>query len=102
MRNTSFIFVEGIMGAGKSTTTWFLTEQLQQHGTAARFMLEGPTMDEPEHPLRVATELPHPNAAWLNVTVEEFIERSLQKWRSFMRDARDTAALCGAGDRDHR
>jgi len=102
MRNTSFIFVEGIMGAGKSTTTWFLTEQLQQHGTAARFMLEGPTMDEPEHPLRVATELPHPNAAWLDVTVEEFIERSLQKWRGFMRDARDTAALCGAGDRDHR
>src|SRR6266851_6427712 len=93
MRNTSFIFVEGIMGAGKSTTTWFLTEQLQQHGTAARFMLEGPTMDEPEHPLRVATELPHPNAAWLDVTVEEFIERSLQKWRSFMRDARQSAVV---------
>ncbi len=50
-------------------------------------------MDEPEHPLRVATELPHPNAAWLDVTVEEFIERSLQKWRSFMRDARQSAVV---------
>ena len=25
MRNTRFIFIEGIMGAGKSTTAWFLT-----------------------------------------------------------------------------
>ncbi len=93
MRNTRFVFVEGIMGAGKSTTAWFLYGQLQQHGTAARFMLEGPTIDEPEHPLRVATELPHPNAAWLDVTVEEFIERSLQKWRGFMRDARQSAVV---------
>jgi hypothetical protein len=93
MRNTRFIFVEGIMGAGKSTTAWFLCGQLQQHGTAARFMLEGPTIDEPEHPLRVAPELPHPNAAWLDVTVDEFIERSLQKWRSFMRDAHQSAVV---------
>ena len=33
MSNTRFIFVEGIMGAGKSTTAWFLTEQIQQYGT---------------------------------------------------------------------
>lgn len=93
MRNTRFIFVEGIMGAGKSTTAWFLCGQLQQHGIAARFMLEGPTIDDPVHPLRVATELPHPNAAWLDVTVEEFIERSLRKWRSFMRDTCQSAVV---------
>ena len=28
MHNTRFIFVEGIVGAGKSTTAWFLTEQI--------------------------------------------------------------------------
>ncbi len=93
MRNTSLIFVEGIMGAGKSTTAWFLTEQLQRHGIAARFLLEGPTAEEPEHPLRVATELPHPNGVWLDVTVQHYIERSLQKWHSFVREALQSAVV---------
>ena len=93
MRNTRFIFVEGIMGSGKSTTAWFLTEQLQRHGIAARFLLEGPTAEEPEHQLRVATELPHPNGVWLDVTVEQYIERSLQKWRTFAREAQQVATV---------
>ena len=87
MRNTKFIFVEGIMGSGKSTTAWFLTEQLQRHGIAARFLLEGPTVEEPQHPLRVATELPHPNGVWLDITIEEYIELSLYKWRTFAQEA---------------
>lgn len=87
MHNTSLIFVEGIMGAGKSTTAWFLTQQLQRYGIAARFLLEGPTAEEPDHPLRVATELPHPNGVWLDVTVPQYIERSLQKWHSFAQEA---------------
>src|SRR5713226_5304814 len=96
MRNTQFIFVEGIMGSGKTTTAWFLTEQMQRNRIAARFMLEGPTIDEPEHPLRVATDLPHPNAAWRDVTVDEFIERSLRKWHAFAREARqsETVTVC--------
>ena len=56
MRDTRFIFVEGILGAGKSTTAAFLTDRLRRNGIAARFMPEGPTSDEPDHPLRVATE----------------------------------------------
>jgi ABC-type multidrug transport system ATPase subunit len=72
MRNTRFILVEGIMGAGKSTTAGFLTEQIRQHGIAARFLAEGPSIEEPEHPLRVATEFPHPNGIWLDLTVEEY------------------------------
>jgi thymidylate kinase len=62
MRNTRFIFVEGIMGSGKSTMAWFLTEQLQRHGIAARFLLEGPTADDEEwrrrkrpHPYRICS-----------------------------------------------
>jgi thymidylate kinase len=42
MRTTRFIFVEGIMGSGKSTTAWFLTEQFQRNNLAARFLAEGP------------------------------------------------------------
>jgi hypothetical protein len=93
MRNTRFILVEGIMGSGKSTTAWFLTEQLQRHGIAARFLLEGPTAEEPEHPLRVATELPHPNGVWLDVTIQQYIERSLHKWRTFAREAQEVATV---------
>jgi thymidylate kinase len=93
MRNTSLIFVEGIIGAGKSTTAWFLTQHLQRHGIAARFLLEGPTAEEPEHPLRVATELPHPNGVWLDVTVQQYIERSLQKWHSFVQEALPSAGV---------
>ena len=93
MRNTRFIFVEGIMGSGKSTTAEFLTEHIQQHGIAARFLLEGPTIEEPEHPLRIATEFPHPNAIWLDLTVEEFIERSLHKWHTFVQAAQQSTAV---------
>jgi thymidylate kinase len=93
MHNTSLIFVERIMGAGKSTTAWFLTQQLQRHGIAARFLLEGPTAEEPDHPLRVATELPHPNGVWLDVTVQQYMERSLQKWHRFVQEALQSAVV---------
>ena len=93
MYNTRFIFVEGIMGSGKSTTAWFLTGQLQRHGIAARFLLEGPTVEEPEHPLRVATELLHPNGVWLDLTVEEYIALSLRKWRTFAREAQQSTTV---------
>jgi hypothetical protein len=90
MRNTRFIFVEGIMGSGKSTTSEFLAEQLQQHGINARFLLEGPTIEEPEHPLRVSTSLPHPQGVWLDVNVEEYIDLSLRKWYAFTEEARSS------------
>lgn len=93
MRKTRFIFVEGIMGSGKSTTAWFLTEQLQRYQIAAHFMPEGPSIDEPKHPLRAATELPHPNGVWHDVTIEDYIERSLQKWRAFMCEAQQSSTV---------
>jgi hypothetical protein len=93
VRGTRFIFVEGIMGSGKSTTVLFLTERLRQHGIVARSLAEGPTIDEPEHPLRVATEFPHPNGIWLDLTVEEFVERSLQKWRDFVQVALQSSTI---------
>src|SRR5947209_10896276 len=74
MRKTSLVFVEGIMGAGKTTTAWFLTQELQRQGLAARFLFEGPTVEDPDYPLGVATELPHPNGVWLDVTIQQYIE----------------------------
>lgn len=93
MRNTRLIFVEGIMGAGKSTKAEFLAGHLQRRHIDARFMLEGPTIDEPCHPLRVATDLPHPNGVWLDVTVDEYIERNISKWRAFAHEAQHSAVV---------
>jgi hypothetical protein len=87
MRNTRFIFVEGIMGSGKSTTADFLTEHLRHLQIPARFLAEGPTIEEPVHPLRISPELPHPFSVWLDVTVELYIERSLRKWHTFAHEA---------------
>ena len=92
MRDTRFIFVEGLMGAGKSTTAEFVTTQLERNGIAAHFLLEGPTIDDPYHPLRVATDLPHPNAAWRDVTIEGFIARSMAKWHTFACQAQQSAS----------
>ena len=81
------------MGAGKSTTAEFLTGHLQRHQIAARLLWEGPTRDEPHHPLRVATALPHPNAVWLDVTVDDYVERSLEMWHAFVGEAQRSPAV---------
>lgn len=86
MQDTRFIFVEGIMGSGKTTTAWFLAEHLQGQGIAAQFMSEG-------CPLRVALDLPHPNGAWLDVSIEQYIDSSLQKWRTFAREVQKSGVV---------
>ena len=93
MRDTKLIVVEGIMGAGKSTTAGFITDQLRRHQYAARFLPEGPTDTEPDHPLRIATALPHPHAPWRDVTVAEFRELSLGKWARFVRAAQQSVTI---------
>jgi hypothetical protein len=90
MRDTRLIFIEGIVGAGKSTTAAWLTVDLQRRQLAARVLLEGPTLADPMHPLRMSTSLPHPQGVWQDVTVEEYIARSLGKWRSFVAQAQQT------------
>jgi hypothetical protein len=80
MLTTGIIFVEGIMGAGKSTTAKFITDQLRQNQIAAHFFDEG-------SPLRMGTHLPHFHQPWLDVTVAEYIERSLTKWQNFVVEA---------------
>jgi hypothetical protein len=93
MESSRIIFVEGIMGSGKTTTAHFLADNLQQCGIPTRFMLEGPTVTEPAHPLRVATDFPHPNAIWQDLTVEAYISYSLQKWRQFTAQTQRSATV---------
>src|SRR5215211_8978155 len=83
MRATKAIFVEGIFGSGKSTTARFLTDYLHQQRIAAQFMPEGGR----DHPLRVAGSLPHPFQIWRDLTVDQFIRHSLDKWRTFVQVA---------------
>src|SRR5258708_5552555 len=54
MLPTRIIFVEGLIGSGKSTTAEFLAAELDRRGISARFLAEGPTVDTPTHPLRVS------------------------------------------------
>jgi hypothetical protein len=83
MRRTKAIFVEGIIGSGKSTTARFLTDYLNQQQVPARFMPEGGR----DHPLRVAGSLPHPFQIWRDVTLDQFITDSVHKWQVFVHAA---------------
>jgi hypothetical protein len=93
VRPTRFIFIEGIMGSGKTTTAEFLADQLRRNHIPSRFLAEGPTTVEPVHPLRVSPELPHPNASWLDLTVDEFVELSLRKWREHVAELRKSTVV---------
>jgi hypothetical protein len=87
MRRTKAIFVEGIIGSGKSTTAQFLTDYLTRQQIAARFMPEGGR----NHPLRIAGSLPHPFQIWRDLAVDQFIAHSLDKWRAFVQAAQPAA-----------
>lgn len=89
MRQTRYIFVEGINGSGKSTTAQFLTGYLNDHKIAARLLPEGGR----GHPLRIAASLPHPFQIWRDITAEEFVRTSLRKWENFVNAARQSNAL---------
>jgi hypothetical protein len=89
-RASRFVFVEGIMGAGKTTTGKWLAERL-----GGRFLEEGPTREEPVHPLRVNSKLAHPMAVWEDVSAKEYAELSLGLWRAFAARAQGTTVCDG-------
>jgi len=47
----------------------------------------------------VATAFPHPNGIWLDLTVEEFMETSIQKWHNFVQAALQKVGLAHPPDR---
>ena len=67
-RETMLIFVEGIIGAGKSTTASFITRQLQRNGISAHYVFEGGQ----HHPTRLMGDLPRPFMPWLDLAPAEY------------------------------
>jgi hypothetical protein len=76
-RQTGLIFVEGIIGAGKSTTASFIARQLQRNGISAHYVFEGGH----HHPIRLMGDLPRPFTPWLDLTPTEYRARVHSKWR---------------------
>lgn len=86
---TRFLFVEGIIGSGKTTTCAFIGDELVRQGMASRVLSEGGD----DHTLRIALELPHPNAVWRDTTPDDFIARSLDAWRRYAEQAASSVAV---------
>ena len=89
MRDTRLIFVEGLMGSGKSTTAAFIARQVQRGGLPVRHLPEGGA----GHAIRMMGELAHPFQPWRDVTSAQYRARSLGKWRAFAAEARRSAAV---------
>jgi hypothetical protein len=73
------IFVEGIMGSGKSTTARWLARLLQRVGVPAR-----PVPEARPHPTNVFRSLPHWKQPWLDLTADELMGRSYANWQAFV------------------
>jgi len=72
MLTTKLILIEGFPGAGKSTTTRYIGNTLQQHGIACRWFLEE---DEP-HPI-----------ACLDFEIKGLPEKMIPLWTNFAEQA---------------
>ena len=79
MDRPRLIFVEGIMGSGKSTTARWLARLLRRAGIPAR-----PVPEARPHPTNVFRSLPHWKQPWLDLTPEELITRSYANWQAFV------------------
>ena len=93
---TRFIFVEGLMGAGKTTLVVRIVRALREAGISAVPLWEGPTTEEPHQPLRLSPTLPHPYSPWKDLTADQYVAESLLRWRRFIaaRSPDDTVVVC--------
>ena len=77
MKIPKIIFVDGITGSGKSTTSSFITKQLNKNGIKAKW----PTEHDEVHPLEDLKKLE-------NETDDDYAKRTLsdypQKWIDFV------------------
>ena len=83
MDRLRLIFVEGIMGSGKSTTARWLARLFQRAGIPAR-----PIPEARPHPTNVFRSLPHWRQPWRDLAAEELMARSLANWQAFVATAR--------------
>src|SRR5712692_5986495 len=72
------IFIEGIIGAGKSTNARRIADDLGRRGLGAHLVSEGSPL------LRVGQQLAHPYAPWLDVSIDAYIDRCRDSWRGFL------------------
>ncbi len=94
VRDTKLVLVEGLPGAGKTTTARWLVGGLVERGVRAHLLRE----DEPDHPLKVGGPL-HPGgtttgaALFARYTVEGYADESLARWASFVGAAESGGAV---------
>jgi hypothetical protein len=72
------IFIEGIIGAGKSTNARRIADDLGRRGLGAHVVSEGSPL------LRVGQQLAHPYSPWLDVSIAGYIDRCRDSWRGFL------------------
>jgi len=72
MISTNLILIDGLPGAGKSTTAQFLALQLERQQIPVRWFYEL----EPNHPI-------HAFHVWSRKGPERFIETTIENWKAF-------------------
>jgi thymidylate kinase len=82
MARSRLIFVEGIMGSGKSTTARWLARLYRRSGIPAQ-----PVPEARPHPTNVFRSLPHWKQPWLDLRAEELMTHSYANWQAFVRRA---------------
>jgi hypothetical protein len=94
MRDTRLIFIDGLPGLGKSTTAGWLAARLRAGHMNTNLLLES----QPSHPLNVGGDLLPAGEVvgdtfFRRYTVETFIQESMDRWRTFVRDASASSTL---------
>ena len=79
MLQSRLIFVEGIMGSGKSTTARWLARLLRRNGIPAYAVPEALP-----HPTIVFRTLPHWKQPWRDMTADTLIAQSVRNWQAFV------------------
>lgn len=77
--NHQLVLVEGLTGLGKSTLAHFIARQFQYNGIDASWIHEG--------------EDPHPVGVDFETNITDFMNRSLQRWQSFIGQVQDTSTI---------
>ena len=87
MPGSRFVFVEGIIGAGKSTTAARIAEHLTARGTQVRRVNEG------DERLRLGAQLAHGYTPWLDLSTHQYVDRCRRSWEAFVSTERETGAV---------
>jgi hypothetical protein len=66
---------------------------LRLHGVSPEPLWEGPTVEKLEQPLRISPTLPQPFAPWEDLSVEEYMQESVARWRHFVASRIDDALV---------